>query len=179
MFKNSARLITSEVIGYLLDAGMKRVGEARLITRGIDKAPYFYRFYITPEDRDEEASVGYFIHKFVGSDPFEEVHSHPWEWCFSIILAGSYTEVRYKYEKLNSSEPAAIRLYDKKTRVLAPFDMNIIMHDDMHRVDLHGDACWTLFVHGPRRSTWGFANENTGAFREITRRTKDLPKANF
>jgi hypothetical protein len=152
----------------------------RLILRR-DGRPYLWRSYFTSEV-DADPDIGIFLHKFVGDDDPGIVHNHPWVWCVSMILAGSYFETRYKWntETLRlatppkSAPPAidTVRLHSKSTRVLAPFDVNIINHEDMHRVSLVGEECWTLFIHGPRVSTWGFALEASGRFIEVTERTR-------
>lgn len=147
-----------------------------LITRN-DNQPYFYRYYVKQEDDDKPDQFGVFIHKFVGSDPLEEVHSHPWLWSVSIILSGGYAETKYRRvgeQKGTDGKTTFVTLADRIQKLFIPFEINIIEYDHMHRVDLlEGEPCWTLFFHGPRVSTWGFADEKTRAFREITRRTKD------
>lgn len=157
----------------------------RLIPRR-DGRPYLWRSYFNP-DVEPEPDVGMFLHKFVGDDDPGIVHNHPWVWCVSIILWGSYNETRYKWSThtLRLAEPPlhplsqpptiqSVKLYDKKTRLLSPFDVNVINHDDMHRVSLIDKECWTLFIHGPRVSTWGFAKEDSGMFSEMTERTRKV-----
>ncbi len=129
------------------------------------------------EGPSDDQDVGVFLHKFVGDDDPGIVHNHPWTWCASVILSGAYCETRYKWATkgtrhtlyLADSPPQidSVRLYDKTTRILSPFDVNVIRHDDMHRVSLIDKECWTLFIHGPRVSTWGFADEASGKFTEV------------
>lgn len=147
-----------------------------LVTRRNDE-PYFYRYYFKEES--EEDKLGVVLHKFVGSDPLEEVHSHPWDWAISIILSAAYLETKYKKANEQRGDDGVIKhvdLINQRKKLFLPFDINVLLFDDMHRVDLQGDAqnpCWTIFIHGPRRSTWGFANEKTGDFREVLTRTRD------
>ena len=148
-----------------------------LITRSDDQ-PYFRRFYISQEmDDDKPDDFGVFIHEFVGSDPLEEVHAHPWIWMVSIILAGGYHEEKHIRTGVVTAPDGTVERIILKPlgrRPWLPFDVNVIFHNHLHRVDLMGkESCWTLFIHGPRVSTWGFANEKTGKWREIKRRTKD------
>ena len=35
-----------------------------------------------------------YLHHFLSSDPQVAVHSHPWDWSASLILAGGYREER-------------------------------------------------------------------------------------
>jgi hypothetical protein len=169
-----------KVAQRLLVRGLDEVARhrpGRLITRNDSKDPYFYRYYLT-EERPEAVTV--LLHKFVGSDPLEEVHSHPWEWGVSLILSGGYVETRYKaggFSRGAGDKVLAVDLRDRELRIFQPGDINVIHGDTFHRVEIT-QPTWTLFVHGPRKSTWGFANDRTGAFREITRRTIDFPEVN-
>jgi hypothetical protein len=146
------------------------------IIRKSDGSPYLQRSYFDPDFRSQP-DIGMFLHKFLGDDDVGVVHNHPWVWCVSIILAGSYSETRFRWstQTLRLSSPPmssppeidSVRLYSKQTRVLSPFDINIINHDDMHRVSLIDKECWTLFIHGPRVSSWGFADMESGKFTSI------------
>lgn len=170
----------------------------RLISReilgqtGIEKVPYMFRHYLQ-KDRDE---IGWFLHKFVSSDEERKLHSHPWEWSFSIILEGGYVEYRakksYQTERCecghleqhhrevdgcvvhfrlsvphcNCKKYVAAKTGAKvemvgpqQTRVFRPLNVNVILHDDFHRVEILSKEVWTLFCHGPRRCDWGFIPE--------------------
>ena len=163
----------------------------RLITRE-NNLPYLWRYYFDerkkkapgsllsrPVEKDiEGGNFGVFVHRFVASDTPNEVHSHPWEWSVSLILAGAYREIKYTWKpKLMTTSTEtrrkieAVELTNRREALFTPFDINTIDYHDAHRVELIGKECWTLFVHGPRKSTWGFANEGTGAFREIRVKT--------
>ena len=41
-------------------------------------------------------------------------------------------------------------------RVKRPLSLNLIRGTDFHRVDLLGESCWTLFLAGPKVSSWYF-----------------------
>lgn len=163
----------------------------RLITRE-NNLPYLWRYYfderkkkasdsllLRPEEKDiEGGDFGIFVHRFVASDTPWEVHNHPWAWSVSLILAGAYREIKYTWKprlvaaSIDSHRHIAeVGLTNRREAVFSPFDINTIDYHDAHRVELIGKECWTLFVHGPRKSTWGFANEKTGAFREIRVKT--------
>lgn len=154
--------------------------ESTLIRRE-DQRPYMRRHYPQGKKNDQtskQGGMGWFIHKFLSSDDPGEVHNHPWEWCASIILLGSYVETRYKWSwedrVLGHSKLNKIVLTQPETRILQPNMMNVITHDVMHQVNLVDDGpVWTLFIHGPRVSTWGFADLESGKYREVTHRTAD------
>lgn len=159
--------------------GLARKGEfpCRLIEREAG-VPYLYRHYLRKADSSE---FGAFLHRFVASDQVEELHCHPWSWSFSIILEGHYEEERAgRLIRLDDEEdfgdPVRYGLYDIKKKIFKPFDVNMINHDDYHRVELLSPEVWTLFVHGPRKGDWRFVHRETGAVREITGRTFDVGK---
>jgi hypothetical protein len=97
------------------------------------------------------------LHHFVGPDDAGH-HNHPFKWAFSIVLSvlwgGSYTE-----EVLDFSDPYGwAGAWDGsptvRTRRVRLF--NWIPNGKYHRItELHGDV-WTLFVTGPRVTSWGF-----------------------
>lgn len=95
--------------------------------------------------------VGLYLHRFHRGDNDRELHNHPWKWSVSLILAGGYREERRQGDIVVE-------------RVLRPGRLNWIGHDDFHRVDLIDGEAWTLFLAGPKVSTWGFWNRATGLF---------------
>lgn len=89
------------------------------------------------------------LHHFHRPDGDRALHNHPWEWAFSIILAGGYTEER----RLDAES----ELYgEARTEVREVRRFNVLSGADYHRVvELKGDT-WSLFVTGPRAQGWGF-----------------------
>lgn len=153
----------------------------RLITRDgkikkggvhLDGTPYLYRTYLEGESPPADEQSGLLLHKFVASDQPGELHSHPWHWSISFILAGSYKEIRAR--PLGAPAAKKITLSDKRERVFASGDSNWISHDDYHRVEILTPEVWTLFLHGPRRHGWGFVKEEFGKpveLKKVTVRT--------
>jgi hypothetical protein len=113
---------------------------ARLPAREIKHQgqPYMERYYVA-------TLFGYwrvYIHRFVGSDP-DGLHSHPWRWGATVILAGWYLEQR--------------RFGHRVVRW-----GGIVNGDTFHRViKPEGADVWTLFVHSPRVMNWGFLRTRT------------------
>ncbi len=178
------RLVSSQMPGVLITR-KNRPSMSRQPGKNED-LPYLWRYYFRDKTAEEShqsemkaSRFGVFLHQFVNSDAFYEVHNHPWTWCLSIIWTAGYTEHRcvwdYMYrdgEKITEY----VRLSDFQEKVHLPFSINFIRHSDMHRVVLKNGPVWTLFIHGPRVSTWGFAEIATGKYREIKRRTASFIK---
>jgi hypothetical protein len=103
-----------------------------------------------------------YIHRFRASDPDRGLHDHPWDWSISLILSGSYREVRFGEE----------------ARALRPGCINRILGHDFHRILLdHGQEAWTLFVHGPRVKGWGFWRN--GIYTLFAQKKDDYPSHNW
>lgn len=101
--------------------------------------PYLERYYLTTI-----CGVRFYLHRFVGSDPDRGLHDHPWPWAASIVLSGSYIEL-------------------KRTGLHQVKWMNLIGGDTFHRIIVE-KPCWTLFFHRSKCvKPWGFlrGTENT------------------
>jgi hypothetical protein len=86
-----------------------------------------------------------YIHRFMAPDRDRNLHNHPWQLAVSVILAGGYTEIR--------KQGAA----DEITRDVLPGTISVITDATFHMVSkLLGKETWTLFITGPRASSWGF-----------------------
>lgn len=108
--------------------------------------PYLERYFAagwSPTNRRTGPAI--FLHHFLGSDPDDAVHSHPWGWSASLILAGGYREHR-----CGADGVVTVKEYH-------PGDVNVLEADDKHRVDLLEGDCWTLFLAGNFEKAWSFA----------------------
>jgi hypothetical protein len=106
--------------------------------------PYLDRYYVAGwSPWNTSYPVGLVLHHFVASDPDDELHSHPWAWAASVILAGGYTETR-----CDGAVTTA--------RVFRPGDVNTIRPETRHRVTLLGADCWTLMAMGAYAQPWRF-----------------------
>jgi hypothetical protein len=122
---------------------LARVLPGRAITP--NGTPYLQRYYVAgwnPDRRIDAPSI--YLHHFVASDPDDAVHSHPWAWSASLILVGGYRETRCL--------PSGARI----ERDYLPGEVNVILADDRHRIELLEGDCWTLFLAGPYLQPWGF-----------------------
>lgn len=137
----------------------------RVILDRDGKTPYLSRYYIKGGPRMADGSspfnpdgspkkdaiwpdgIGIYLHRFHKSDADGAVHNHPWKWAISLILSGGYWE---DYVDDDEDNPTV------RTRCLKVFDVNRISHNTFHRVDLRDTECWSLFITGPKVSSWGF-----------------------
>ena len=100
---------------------------------------------------DRKGPVALYLHRFHRGDDDDDLHDHPWKWSIAIILAGGYSEER------------RVRGTDRVIRrAIKPWTINVIRGDDFHRVDLIEDDSWSLFIAGPRVSSWSFWDRHTG-----------------
>lgn len=94
---------------------------------------------------DSAKPFSLYLHRFVREDMDRDLHSHPWKFAISFVLAGGYDE-----ERLMKDGSVVLRR-------IKPFRFNILRSTSFHRVDkLHGRETWTLFFAGPKFGTWGF-----------------------
>jgi hypothetical protein len=135
--------------------------------------PYLARFYLSEpptmadgsspfrddgglrsEARTRRKWIGTFVHYFYRGDDDEALHNHPWRWAVSLILTGGYIEER------RTKDMRVVR------RVVRPGSINIITQNTFHRVELLDPerGAWTLFIAGPKVSSWGFWDPVTHEF---------------
>jgi hypothetical protein len=109
-------------------------------------APYLCRYYAagySPHNKKAQASI--YLHHFLASDPYTQVHSHPWSWSLSLILVGGYREHRCQANGL------------VLVREFRPGEVNVITANDEHRIELLAEDCWTLFCAGSYAQPWRFS----------------------
>lgn len=148
----------------LLERLAPRLPPPRVIYSRDGQRPYLSRYYLAGRPLGDVLSVvvakprrvlvrlrhhGVYLHHFHRGDEEPELHSHPWAWALSLILAGGYREERRVRGKV-------VR------RIVRPGALNFLRADDCHRVDLLEDDAWSLFVTGPKVTRWGFWNRDTG-----------------
>lgn len=101
-----------------------------------------------------------YLHLFHRTDEDRELHNHPWNWSYSLILAGGYTE-----EKLIKG-----KVVTRKRRPFRPWNplswftcVNVLGPKDYHRISaLHGRESWSLFIAGEKNADWGFLVDGMG-----------------
>jgi len=123
--------------------------EKRTITRKDDE-PYLTRYYLFRKPVKWMPSL--YLHCFHASDEDPELHNHPWDNSFSIILSGSYRE-EYR-DKLGMV----------RSRVVKPGMFNFVSADKFHRIDLETEEVYTLFFSGRKTQGWGFWNRNNNQY---------------
>jgi len=108
-------------------------------------SPYLDRYYAAgwnPFTTKRGPAV--FLHHFLGSDPADEVHSHPWSWAASVILVGRYQEHRCDAQDRHTA------------RTYQPGDINVLEPHVRHRIQLLTEDCWTLVLAGEYQQSWTF-----------------------
>lgn len=143
--------------------------QARVIMDRAGKSPYLSRYYVFGKPTMTDGSSpfdqfgnpkrqvilkdgwGLYIHRFHQDDAAGGLHSHPFSWMLSFVIAGGYIEERRKGS-------------DVITRIVRPLSFNFLRSSDFHRVDLVEHDAWTLFLVGPKTKTWGFWDRATGRY---------------
>ena len=108
---------------------------------------YLLRWFLIPKNK----WFNIYLHKFESSDDDRALHDHPW-WSVSFLLKGIISEVYYEDKELGKE------FKDKKPKQqfawrFIPFFRRARY---AHRVVLHSDCAWTLFITGPKSREWGF-----------------------
>jgi len=114
------------------------------IISGPDEQPYLERYHLL------RLPFGYrvYLHRFVASDPGRGLHNHPWRHAISLLLCGTYQETRMLTAESNHA---------LQRRWLRAGHLNYISGDVYHRINIAAGAeCWSLFLHAPKTSDWGF-----------------------
>ena len=146
------------IVNKLLWKVVNRYPErSRIISR--DNDPYLHRFYITSPVRvhgewQEPRLFGLYLHYFYRGDADLDKHNHPWKWALSFILSGTYLEEREEDG-------------NETVNVLKAGKFNFISHKCFHRITLpvwEKEPVWSLFLAGPKTSSWGFKDHVTGEF---------------
>lgn len=129
------------------------VGNGRVIN--VDGSPYLTRVYL----RTRTPDFGAFLHFFHKGDQFRDLHSHPCDYAWSVILTAGYDEERCEAELLADGTE---RLTEIRRVSHKPGDLNFLTNRTYHRVELPNGGCWTLFIRGQRTQGWSFINRETG-----------------
>jgi hypothetical protein len=131
----------------------------RMIT--CEGEPYLMRFYVCgnaplrywpdgTKSRLHWLPFAVYLHGFVRHDKDRDLHNHPWDKSYSLILTAGYDEERRDGDGIVS-------------RHVRPGQINVIAKNDYHRVTkLGADIVWTLFITGKKVDTWGFWDRDTG-----------------
>ena len=120
-----------------------------------DGAAYLSRWHFPRWLARWHAAEYLFLHYFHTSDPDRGWHCHPWRWCESRLLRGSYTqEIRRLVHPWRG--PGRPRTEYKD---FVAGDTNYL-GAEFHRVTLGSRPVWTLFRAGAKHGkSWGFINE--------------------
>jgi hypothetical protein len=135
-------------MGYLTKF-LSRFYRSPDVVIGSKEDPYLLRWYVIPRNR----FFNIYLHKFLRDDDDRALHDHPWANC-SFILSGGYWE----------HQPGGL------VRKRTPFRFYFRRATQAHRIELFyedmllatgeitgvSQACWSLFITGPKVREWGF-----------------------
>jgi hypothetical protein len=155
------------------------------LVRGDDRSPYLLRGYLSPHSptwRDDAGLPAVFLHFFYRSDADRELHCHPWNVSYSLILRGGYEE-----ERLTGGEwDPERRLYlggRLERRIFRPGAVNRIDRYTFHRVTLLEPerGCLTLFFAGRRvpgrdGENWGFIARDGSGYETASERDRRIAR---
>jgi hypothetical protein len=135
--------------------------------------PYIRRWWIIPRNSIKNA----YLHNLLRDDDDRALHDHPWRWC-SIHLRGAYYEISFAdpadipagttiYASYWSMRSDGVEEgyyygahYDEvyRRKRYSAGSIRFRPAEFAHRLELDGSAgpCWTLFLTGRWRRTWGF-----------------------
>lgn len=171
------RLAAGRLLRPLLRAITALLGAPRVIRDREGLTEYLSRWYVLGKpigglgDLDEHGNpkrgtrwapgIGIYVHRFHRSDQDLALHNHPWKWALAIVLAGGYSEERRETVALRGAMGELRRHLVRRRKVL-PLSLNWITHETFHRVDLFEQDAWSVFIAGPRVSSWSFWDRDTG-----------------
>jgi hypothetical protein len=127
----------------ILEAIARRLKLRRILRENNEL--YLDRYALKRYEPGNERGLCIYLHNFLSHDE-DGHHNHPWDWSFSVVIRGGYTEERF--------DPESGETWRETHRAGG---LNILRRGDYHRIEeLHGDT-WTLFVCGPLSGkSWGF-----------------------
>ena len=106
---------------------------------GPHHAPYLRRWWVIPRNR----FFNIYLHQILADDDDRALHDHPW-WNVSILLRGSYREIRKDSTKVRRAGSIVVRNAKTAHRLELPIQNGGIRY------------CWSLFITGPVIREWGF-----------------------
>lgn len=112
-----------------------------------DDKLYLRRWYLGPKLFGRRV----YLHKICMSDTDRDPHSHPWDWT-SVILRGSYNEIRYAIMPSGIAEPIWDDTY-------FPLDVLKRPATTIHKLELTNPV-YTLVLRGKTEWPWYFWTAN-------------------
>jgi len=128
------------------------------------------------------------LHKIWRADSDKEMHNHPWDKAFSLVLLGSYREERldltsemiyraFHQIHLDNMKKAGLDGPALSTSAVIAMPevprsehhvkwFNNLYKEDFHKITFIEEPLWTIFIAGKREVDkdgvdWGFLNEET------------------
>ena len=114
-----------------------------------------YKVHGWMPDNQIDVPCSVYLHNIHQADRDEAPHSHPWAWSQTTILSGGYREQR------GFLKPDGSLLWIP-SQSLHEGSANEMGAESVHRIEQVFGETWTLFMVGPKRSSWGFYVEGRG-----------------
>ena len=117
----------------------------------LDERPYLTRYYLIGDGSGRSFEL--YLHHIQLKDPYRWLHNHPWNWFFSVVLQGSYTQQVIRSSSTAGRKKVQVRffnLFRGKTKYHAI-------------TDVPASGVWTLVLVPPKSRgpvRWGYWNED-------------------
>lgn len=119
---------------------------------------YMRRWHVIPRNR----LLNVYVHEFLGPDPGEHLHDHPW-WSLSWVLSGSYVEVVGPVNCIeivsHENSETVIQTVSKMREIaegMIVFRRATSQHKVVHVSSRVTHRNITVFITGPVIRKWGF-----------------------
>lgn len=115
--------------------------------------PYLSRYYLWGNGLGDGFEV--YLHHIQQHDSYRYLHNHPWQWFFSIVLKGYYTQLVLNPEQSNERLVQRVRLFNL-------FRSSTRYHSIS---EVPEDGVWTLVIVPKKlrsEERWGYWNEDAG-----------------
>ena len=126
------------------------------IPRRNDRLPYLARYWLTPPKRDGDgysSSDSVLLHQFLAGDDDHALHSHPYDFC-TTILSGGYTEATAPTPPSHRHHGPSEDQWHR--RDMRPGDRYSKDTTQLHAAEDPLPDTWSLFTTGPKTCSWGF-----------------------
>lgn len=133
MIRYSINYILFFITGFLRVRFIKPLGR-----------PYIERYKILATKKRH-----IYMHRYLDPDGDRNLHDHPWQRSFGVVLCGAYYEERMRY--LDAGEGPVITV-----RKIRPWIPNYIGVGCFHKIAAIEPGTWTLFSSGLRVKRWGY-----------------------
>jgi len=122
----------------------------------LDDKLYLERFFLF-----QIFGYTYYLHRMLAPDGDRDLHNHPWQYAYSIVLNGSYIERRLEFglqkRKIEYIAPEVISIIRGYYFYQNIGHFNWLGEHSWHTImEINEPETWTLFWHSNWFRVWGF-----------------------